>query len=580
MFSSDGFYKTRNWFCILLIFSGLISVKIWLVAAQPLTVSGNSLHDEALFVRSADAILSGQWLGSYDNRTLIKGPFYPIWIAGMHVLGIPLLLAQHLLYSGACLVLVLAVRPLFSGWKVLLFIFIVLLFNPISFSGEVMPRVMREGIYPALTMLCIGGGIGLFLRSTGPMWKWTPWIIILTLALPGFWMTREEGIWILPGIGILFLGTLWQTIRFDSDNMQHGLRNRLLRCFFLACPILFFIFSLVLTAGLNWKYYGVFTLVEINSAPFSTAFAALGRVKNPYYERYVPLPEPLRNEIYAVSPAFAELRPHLEGALGQSWIEGVCNVARQIDNLDSNSPYRRYGVFVEPLCRDFGGGWFIWALRDAAALEGHHLNALAAKKFYHQLAEQIKKACDSGELECLPTVTTIIPVIRKNDWQYIVDSIFFIVRTLVQFSGFSVQSLPSSGSMKSSEIFSRVTGEHILSPDHEYMEDDVRIDLLGKIGIFFQQSGHIISIFAAAIWLILLFLLRQKLNVQFFLVTLSLLIAIATRVVMLGIIDALFFPTSSAQYLSSIYPLFLFWWCLVFIYFFVSIRSCWGKMII
>jgi hypothetical protein len=64
----------------------------------------------------AKALLSGNWLGPYDNTVLAKGPIYPIWIAIVSASGMPLLLAQHLLYVAACVLFVSAVKPLLRSF--------------------------------------------------------------------------------------------------------------------------------------------------------------------------------------------------------------------------------------------------------------------------------------------------------------------------------------------------------------------------------------------------------------------------------------------------------------------------------
>src|SRR5947209_317222 len=77
----------------------------------------NLPDDDGLFARQAQALLnvrdlSSGWLGAYDNLTLVKGPIYPLWIAVNKCLGMPLSLAEQLLYVAACALFTLAVRPL------------------------------------------------------------------------------------------------------------------------------------------------------------------------------------------------------------------------------------------------------------------------------------------------------------------------------------------------------------------------------------------------------------------------------------------------------------------------------------
>ena len=92
--------------------AGLILVKLWLVSAQPVIAMRWASYDDGLFLHLAHNLLDGAWLGPFNELTLAKGCFYPIWIALVARLGIPLLLSQHLLYLLAVLAVVGAVRPM------------------------------------------------------------------------------------------------------------------------------------------------------------------------------------------------------------------------------------------------------------------------------------------------------------------------------------------------------------------------------------------------------------------------------------------------------------------------------------
>ncbi|HEX9011945.1 MAG TPA: hypothetical protein VF813_00460, partial [Anaerolineaceae bacterium] len=65
--------------------------RLWLTSSLPLLVNGNAGHDDLLFIKLASNILHGSWLGSYNQFTLIKGPFYPIFIDLSFLSGFPLL---------------------------------------------------------------------------------------------------------------------------------------------------------------------------------------------------------------------------------------------------------------------------------------------------------------------------------------------------------------------------------------------------------------------------------------------------------------------------------------------------------
>src|SRR5512139_2354819 len=145
----------------------LSSIKIWIARGQTLhAIDGG--HDDRLFLNIADSLAHGKWLGDYSNLTLAKGMFYPLFLAATYRIGVPLLLAQQMLYAFACLLLVMAIRPIVGRPLMLLFIFVILLFNPMSSDVGLATMVDRAGIYPALALMVVGLTAGFLARLHRP----------------------------------------------------------------------------------------------------------------------------------------------------------------------------------------------------------------------------------------------------------------------------------------------------------------------------------------------------------------------------------------------------------------------------
>jgi hypothetical protein len=78
----------------------------WLVQAP---------HDDGLLARLAGSLIDGEWLGPYSDVTLVKGPGYPLFLALVWKLHLPLKLAEHGVHLVACGVMGLAVWRLFGS---------------------------------------------------------------------------------------------------------------------------------------------------------------------------------------------------------------------------------------------------------------------------------------------------------------------------------------------------------------------------------------------------------------------------------------------------------------------------------
>ncbi len=415
----------------------LTLIKLVLIAGQKLVILP-SPHDDEWFLHRASDLLNFKWLGSYNNMTLIKGMFYPLWIAITHTAGIPLLISQHILYIFACAITVTALRPWLQSSKIRLFLYAVLLFNPMIYAVPFTTRVMRDSIYTSLTLLIVACSAAILLRLDRPLSNISRWLTALGLSLSAFWLTREEGLWITP-LFFIILGAamvfLWKRKLLEWSRIG-------------AIGILPFIIPILFIGAvdsMNKLRYGIFSTVELKNSDFLDAYGALSRVKPAYWKPKYPVQKDVRGKIYSASPAFRELKPFLDGQVGAGWTHNSCITAG--------------------LCDDIGGGWFVWALRDSVALAGHYTSGSAAMGYYRRLASEINTACERHQLDCIPPRSTMMPVWHNEYNKPFLDAVCQAVSYLSGFTGFSVQSVPSEETpLPLSDLFSTMTHEVISPP--------------------------------------------------------------------------------------------------------------------
>lgn len=356
--------------------------------ARPAILLSIAAHDDALFVKLGRSLAMGQWLGPYDQNTLVKGAGFPAFLALLNILGLdfPVGLAAFHLASSAFLGWViwraLDARLLGAG------IFLLALFLPPLAYGDV-TRVFRDVFYTSLTMAVVAAAIALVTGRALPRWA----AILLAGGLGAWlWVTREEGVWLLPTLGLLALAPL-----LARGAEPAPLRARLGR---LAPPAAAFATGIALVGlfGLvNWAVYGRFVVNEIKDPVFQGAMGALQEASAPYASTKLPVPRQARAEIYRVSPAFASVRtPILDGPDWRRYAAPGCAVDRR-------------------LCGDIGGGWFMWYFREAAAGQGRHRSASEAAAFYAQVDREISSACEDGRLKCQAWRIPLAPPMGKDD---------------------------------------------------------------------------------------------------------------------------------------------------------------------
>ena len=443
-----------------------------------LRINGNGAYDDALFLRLAQDLAQGAWLGPYSPTTLVKGPGFALWLAAVHGLHLPVALAASLTYALACVLLFVALRPLLPGSARRVLIFMALLACPAALSDF---SVMRELIYPALTLLVVACGLGLVARLEQSWHRAAPWCWAAGLGLASalFGLTREEWVWLGPLWLAVVMWAAWVWLR--------GRATFQVVCSVIGFGGLFAALPVLVVASLNSHHYGWFGVLEFNSRPFVSAYGALARVRHGEAPPQVPVPREVWARVASVSPAFAEVHIQLQGEIGNIWLgPSVSLVGRLMDGdpavrrwlgdmlqvpiapghsggtallheryrhdtafrraieLFLGGPASAQAFFSGAMARESGGGWFVWMLREAVVASGHHTSATDAQHFYQRLADEINTACESGLLSCRAERHTLRPVLHAGHWRPFWTSL--------AYAGVHLLTLPAhttAGTMKS-----------------------------------------------------------------------------------------------------------------------------------
>ena len=121
-----------------------------------------SENDSLWFVRKADSILQGNWLGEFNKLTLIKNPLYPIYIAFVKLLSIEYMLVTSVIQQLVCLYLLRALK--IKNNLLNYFCFICLFIYP-EFYTTYKATIIREDIEIILQILFIAFAINFFTSS-------------------------------------------------------------------------------------------------------------------------------------------------------------------------------------------------------------------------------------------------------------------------------------------------------------------------------------------------------------------------------------------------------------------------------
>jgi hypothetical protein len=374
--------------------SVLILFKVWLVHAEDIYASATE-YDALWYVGSAK---NWYWGTPFSWTAFARPPAYPLFIALVHLTGIPLRLGIELLQLTAYLLIIHALRKVAVPNRVCLLAFAAMALHPASLQFN--NYTMSDCFYAAILPLCVGGLLLLLFTARLKHALWTG------AALAVLWNTREESFLIAVMLALFVALGLWLRRRQIGSWKQAAFFW--LKPFSAMVAVLAALVVAVNTA--NYRAFGSFAKSDMVSAPYKAAYNALLRIKPDRLEHYVGISTNALEKAYAVSPTFARLRPQFEGDLGRAW---------QVPATAA-------------LGHPEFGAWFMWGFRSVAAnTDSIYASADSANEFYRRVAREINQACDNRRLACRPVLLSFLDPGAFSFLHYLPES---MIRTAKLFA--------------------------------------------------------------------------------------------------------------------------------------------------
>ena len=375
-------YNSRR---VIFLFLLTYALFIALAGSMPSSVLMEQWADDALFIRLGNNISEGRWLGGYNNLTLVKGPIFPIFIGWSSFTGVPFNICELSLHFLGSLSFSYVIYRLTGSKLLFAVLFLSVLLCPGMYLSK--GRILRNSFTASLFLITSSFVItALFLEKHRI--KKQIYSFFSGIFVAGIWLTREESIWIVPGLLVLF-GFYILNEKTQSFRNKMTLGLMVVASFSIGFATVFFS-----VATLNFMNYGRFVTVEMKDGPMQDAMSALHRVGAVHSVPYVPVPNSAREDIARESPAFRSVVRYFRRDAGPL----VCKM-------------------LPTSCGDIAGGWFIWTFRDAAKRAGAHSSANTAAKFYASVAREVNEACDAGRLRCVAWMPPLIPPIPAQQWR-------------------------------------------------------------------------------------------------------------------------------------------------------------------
>jgi len=403
--SNDSNYKKKNKTVdiILLVICFLLTFfRLFLDLNIPMFLQANAIYDDRLLFDYAVSISNSSWLGLFGQLTLAKPIGYPLFVVIAHKLSIPLSMFTIIFYIISLWVLIVALRKIIANKYFLTFLYIALLFCPITFGVGAFKVVYRNGVQIASTIFVVATAIGLFTRRDNVK-KHFLWILFNSAFLSFFYIVKEDGIWLLPfEISALVITGIYLFFEFNKK-----IKKQMLLLFI---PIVMLIVTVLSYCYVNYHKYGVFTITDRTGTYFHLVLEDMMKIKSDH-TAYSWVTKDAFEQAVNVSPSLQLYK----------------------DALDDNM-YLDWGLTEDG---ELQTDLFYWRLRYSLAVGGlYNSSGYEVNEFYKNVHSELQQAFDDGILQVDDGfhISSSLPYYSDDEFNSLISQIFPMLNILFNYS--------------------------------------------------------------------------------------------------------------------------------------------------
>ena len=365
----------------------------------------NLSYDDRLMINQLTNLINGQYLGVYDDFTLIKGIVFPYLLFICKTIHISYSIMFTILYIFAVIYFVRPFEKLIRNKYFMFIFYILLLFNPITYSSELFQRLYRNSI-SIIELLFFLGVVIRILLSDDKNKKCIINYVLLGFIISLMYLTREDNIW-TKIILVFIVGYKF-------------IKNKKIKTIFISLiPFIVLTINLNIVSFINYKYYGIYTYNEIQKSEFKNTFRKVLQIKDDEKKDKVSVPR----------TTFFKL----------------------VDNCETfNITKREINQYYKVLIDDTGeiyNGNIVWYFRQFLYKKNKFKDGKEAENYFKKLGEEIDQAFNDGRLEkefAFPSILLNVPTynefvnMHKNLFKIVAyTSTYKNVKTITDFSKFN-----------------------------------------------------------------------------------------------------------------------------------------------
>ena len=266
-------FLKKHWFIIAIIIS---LARFLFTYKLPSFYLSNMNYDDRLMVDQTISLLKGRYLGRFGYDTLIKGPIFPFLLFLIKLYKLNHSSAFTFLYIISCLFFINSLKNIIKDKKYLLLIYLILLFNPVTYSQDLFQRLYRNSISIIELLFFLGVTIRIII-SDDKTKKSIINYILLGLITSIMYLTREDTIW--TKLILIFL------------IIYKFIKNRNIKSI-LVCliPFLVLTINLNIVSLVNYKHYKIYTYNEIKKSEYKNTFRKVLQIRDDEKKDKVSVP--------------------------------------------------------------------------------------------------------------------------------------------------------------------------------------------------------------------------------------------------------------------------------------------------
>ena len=383
----------KYYFVVIVILA--ITVKTLITVNLPINARDYGGADEYLMMEQAESLVNGNYLGEYNEKTLVKGIGFPLFLAFSYQTGISLFMLYSIFYAGVCLVALVPIRHLIKKRPLRLLVFLILLFCPATMDGNVQLIYRNMLIIPQSLLLVSALMMMYYHVNDESKKKLVWWTLVASFAWIFMWHTREDTIWTLPLLVVTWMVLYVFIIKGKNKKDKVVSKAVLGRIGLISLPFVLLFVSCHVISFINYQHYGIYTNNQLNNSNYTKAIMTMLKVKPVQEIERVEITRDTLKRLYEVSPSLKTLEEVIEYDYEHK--QGLVIAAE--DNGEINEDL------------------ITWELIGAAKAVGHYDTAMKAEEFWEKVYEEVNQAIQDGKLETRATLPSrsLIPYPNQPD---------------------------------------------------------------------------------------------------------------------------------------------------------------------